>query len=359
MPLTILLFVLVGALVLGVALFYGLQQYLVYDQNGVTLQLPGMGSGENTTDSASASAQASSAPAPVQVEIIYEDPDFSDISLVVGEDLSSTKALFVAYKDVVDSVALATKISGAKSQGCDGLILEMKPQSGQLAWGSMVEIAVGYGTSGTQDYTQTIETIHDQGLTAVAQISCCADTLLATRNWTVALQTADGAPYADSDGVYWLDPYNHTVRTYLIDLMNDLAAMGFDEIILADLYHPVSDAGFSYTVTLQTEPKPTVAVCQLARKLAEAMEGSGVRVSALISADSLRNDRAAATGQDLDVFWRLFDRLYCPSDANTASSDLEKAASYLAGSASNRFVPVCTYSAPEGFDSWVLKIPDS
>ena len=41
-PLTILLFVLAGLFIGAVVMFYALQQYIVYDQSGVTLQLPFM-----------------------------------------------------------------------------------------------------------------------------------------------------------------------------------------------------------------------------------------------------------------------------------------------------------------------------
>jgi len=356
-PLTIFLFVIAGVLVLAVGLFYGLQQYLVYDQNGVTLQLPFSGQRE-TEEQAVATAQQTAAPDDVQVDVVYENPDFSNIDLTVGENLSSIKAFFVDYQDVVSSTALASKTSIAQAQGCNSLILEMKPQSGQLAWNSTADTAVAYGTAGTEDFTDTIASLHEKGFSVAAQISCCADTLLATRNWTIALQDSAGAPYADSSGVYWLDPYNHAVRDYLIDLMKELVSMGFDEIILADLYHPISDSGFKYTVTLQTDPNPVTAICQLGRKLAEAMDSSDVILSALISDSSLQNDLSTSTGQDLSIFWRLFDRLYCPTDTDNASSDLEKASAFLSdGSATNRFVPVCTYHTPSGFDSWVLEIP--
>ena len=355
-PLTIFLFVVAGVLVLAVVLFYGLQQYLVYDQNGVTLQLPFSGQSK-TEEQAVATAQQTAASDDVQVDVVYENPDFSDIDLTVGENLSSIKGFFVDYQDVVNSTALASKASIAQSQGCNSIILEMKPQSGQLAWNSTTDTAVGYGTAGTVDFTDTVASLHQQGFSVAAQISCCADTLLATRNWTIALQDSSGAPYADSSGVHWLDPYNHAVRDYLIGLMKELVSMGFDEIILSDLCHPINDSGFKYTVSLQTDPSPVTAICQLGRKLAEAMDSSDVTLSVLISESSLQNDLSASTGQDLSIFWRLFDRLYCSADTDNASSDLEKASSFLSdGSAANRFVPVCTH-APSGFDSWVLEIP--
>ncbi len=353
-PLAIFLFVLCAVLIGGIVLFYALQQYLVYDQNGVSLQLPFMQRSAAEQEQEDTSGAAGADYALTDVEVVYEDPDFSDVDLGGWEELSATQALFVPYSDAADAEKLDDAVEKAADSDYTGLVLELKNESGQLAWASLSETAAGYGASGTLDYTETVAAIHEKGMTAAAQISCCADALLATRNSPVALKTPTGSPYQDADGVYWLDPYNRTVRSYLADLMAELAEMGFDEIVLADLYHPVSEEALTYSVTIQTSPDPVTAVCQMGRRLAESMSGTGVAVSALIDADSMRNGLSAQTGQDLGIFWRLFARLYCPSDAASASSDIEYATENMTrGDASVRLALVCPY-VPENVGSYVI-----
>lgn len=361
-PLTIGLFVLAFLLIGAVALFYILQQFLVYDQTGVRLQLPFMAS---ETVEEPEEAEPTPAFEPVAVQVVYEDPDFSDLDLGGWEDLAPTKARFIGFSDAADEMKLSAAIASLGSE-YTGVVLELKGRDGQLAWTSDCDMAVAYGTAGLMDYTETVAALHEQGLTAAAQISCLADELLGTRNWPVALRTASGSTYTDGDGTYWLDPYNRTVRDYIADLMAELAAMGFDEILLADLYHPVSgnaelgedgellSTGFQYSVTVQTTPDPVNAVCQMARRLAESMEGAEVTVSARIDEDSLLAGNGARTGQDLSIFWRIFARLYCPCESWNAMTDLESAAETLnGGDIAVRFAPVCGY-APEGFDSYVI-----
>lgn len=353
-PLTICLSILTFLLVVCIALFYILQQYLVYDQTGVTLQLPFM-TDETADQTEAAELEVSPTFEPIAVQVVYEDPDFSQVDLGGWEELTATQTLFVPFEDAVDAVKVATAVTTAQEQGLTGLVLELKTSEGKLAWASTSQTAVDYGTAGLMDYTETIASLHEKGLTAAAQISCCADELLATRNWTVTLQTLSGSAYQDSDGIYWLDPYNRTLRTYIADLMDELAAMGFDEIILADLYHPISEEGFQYSTSLQTEANPVTAVCQMGRRLVEAMEGTGVTVSVLLDQDSLENGSGSLTGQDIDIFWRLFARLYCPTSASSAATDLELAAETMTqGDAAVRFVPVCA-TAPDGFSSYCLK----
>ena len=243
-PLTIILSILCVLIVGGVALFYGLQQYLVYDQNGVSLQLPFMG-GAATAPAESGDTASAEIFEPVQVEVVYEDPDFSDINLGGWENLTATQALFVPYDDVIREQELSEVLESVSSSDYTGFVLELKSESGQLAWPSGSELAVNYGTTGLMDYTETVAAIHEKNMTAAAQISCCADSAMATRNWPLAIQSAPGVPYQDSDKNYWLDPYNRAVRNYLADLMQELAAMGFDEIILSNLCHPVSDSAFT------------------------------------------------------------------------------------------------------------------
>ena len=353
-PLTIFLFVLAGLFIGAVVLFYTLQQYIVYDQNGVTLQLPFM-----QTEAPLLSEEEEEAPVPafepIAVQVIYEEPDYSDIDMGGWQDLSPTQARFIPFSDASSDTKLAAALSNAQSNGYSGVVLELKDRSGRLAWASGSELAAAYGTGGTMDYTDTIEALHEQDMTCAAQICCFADELMATRNWPATLQQTSGTPYRDGNGVYWLDPYNRTVRGYLIELVQELSAMGFDEIILADLYHPVSDAPFLYSVTLLTEPNPVTAVCQTGRRITEELKGSGTPISVLISADSLRNGRAEQTGQDLSVFWRLFARVYCPTDYWTAASDRDLAVESLNdGDPSVRFVPV-SETPPEDMESYVVK----
>ena len=362
-PLMIGLFILALLIIGAIVLFYVLQQFLVYDQTGVRLQLPFMA--EETVEEP---AEEAPTPAfePVEVQVVYEDPDFTDLDLGGWESLQPTAAKFIPYDDAADEQKLNAALAGV-SGDYTGVVLELKSRAGQLAWTSDCDMAVAYGTAGVMDYRETVEALHEKGLTAAAQISCLADELLSTRNWPVALRTPAGDPYCDSDGVYWLDPYNRTVRSYIADLMAELAAMGFDEIILADLYHPVSGSaevddngdpvgtGFLYSVTIQTTADPVNAVCQMARRLAESLEGTDVTVSALIDESSLLAGDGARTGQDLGVFWRIFARLYCPcGESWNAMTDLETAAETLnAGDITVRFVPVCEY-APEDFSSYLI-----
>ena len=354
-PLIILLFTVAFLFIAAVGLFYGLQQFIVYDQNGVTLQFSKTETETETTETESLYHKPDVSG--LNVQLVFLDPDFSDVNLVDTEEYGKLRAVWIPAETTLSSVKLAAALVTVDADSCNTVVLEMKSSGGQLAWSSNATLAVNYGTTGYTDFSEIVAQLHEKGLRAAAAISCCADTLMGMRNWPIALLTPLGAPYTDADGVYWLDPYNRSVREYLIEMMTELAQLGFDEIILTNLSHPVSEEGFVYSTTLRTEPNPTAAIGQLAVKCAEAMAEYDVAVSACLNQSSLREGLAEQTGQDVDLFWRCFDRLYCFSDSDNADGDLSLATAF--GGETLRFVPVCADAAPEGFPSYALYLTSS
>lgn len=353
LPLLILLFALAFLLLGTVLAFYGLQQFIVYDETGVSLQFsrPADEGGEENPVVIPLGPDLSG----MVVNIVYRDPDFSGVSFPVGENTEARQAGYIHYAETQDPETLAERLAALRQEKYEAIVFEMKTEAGYLAWASQSATAYSYGLSGTEDFTEILAELKEAGIHTTARISVCADDLLAVRNWPIALRTPAGTPYVDENGHYWLDPYNRATRVYIIELMEELVAMGFDEILLDDLCHPMNEEGFGYSVPLHIEPNPQAAVGQLAVKLAEAMEGKDVELSVCVDDYSLRQSLEASSGQDLELFWRIFDRIYCPSDAERAASERDIALG--SGGTAERFVPICAYQSPENFSSYVLFSP--
>lgn len=125
-----------------------------------------------------------------------------------------------------------------------GLVLEMKDESGKLAWMSGVATASSNAANSTWDPTAYLSELKAQGWTITAEICCAVDTLLASANPDVALRDRTGAPYVDESGG-WVDLWNRDVRTYIEELCTDLMAMGVDEIILSRVEHPFAEVMYT------------------------------------------------------------------------------------------------------------------
>ena len=347
---------LAALILLTVVLFFGLQKYIVFEHDGVRVALPGAAAGED-------GPLPNDETAPEQVNAVLEitDPDYSAVPAAAGEGLADMAAVFVPAQDVSMS-GVGRYMSVMSSYGANALVLEVKPVSGQLVWASSSPTAAAYSLNGTLDLEAMVAALRQQDeddeLYLVAQLSCCIDGLLAERCPSAALRFATGAAYADSEGA-WLDPYSATVSAYLSELCSELAEMGFDELLLKSLSLPITEEAIGFSVELSSTPTPEAAVCGLAVELTNALEAYAIPVSAILDTTSLRSGLADKSGQNLELFGKVFDRLCSATDSAWLSGvDRDSIDQYLTlGSLETRYVPIMNY-VPEGFTSCIVRVPD-
>lgn len=347
---------LAALILLTVVLFFGLQKYIVFEHDGVRVALPGAAAGED-------GPLPNDETAPEQVNAVLEitDPDYSAVPAAAGEGLANMAAVFVPAQDVSMS-GVGRYMSVMSSYGANALVLEVKPVSGQLVWASSSPTAAAYSLNGTLDLEAMVAALRQQDeddeLYLVAQLSCCIDGLLAERCPSAALRFATGAAYADSEGA-WLDPYSATVSAYLSELCSELAEMGFDELLLKSLSLPITEEAIGFSVELSSTPTPEAAVCGLAVELTNALEAYDIPVSAILDTTSLRSGLADKSGQNLELFGKVFDRLCSATDSAWLSGvDRDSIDQYLSlGSLETRYVPIMNY-VPEGFTSCIVRVPD-
>ena len=62
----------------------------------------------------------------------------------------------------------------------------------------------------------------------------------------------------------------------------------------------------------------------------------------------------SVTGQNAEVFFKVFDRVYCSTETDSAAGTVSAAERYVElGDINMRLVPMCSGTAPET-TSWVL-----
>ena len=293
--------------------------------------------------------------------------NYSRITARAGRKAKPMRAIYIAAQDVNRENLL--KRAEQLNSG-NALVLEMKPRSGYLLWVSDTELARAYSMSVQNELTANMGGMlqeiraygaeQDKDIWLAAQISCCVDGLLATRTTGFALRTENGSDYVDETG-YWLDPYNADLRRYLIDLINELYDIGFDEVILADVCHPVPDTKdgqapqFLYTREMSAAPSPINAICGFALYVANEMEDrqDGKLLSIYLDTPRSLVRYDEGTGQNGVLFFKLYDRIYYRTDRYTYTynyNDIEN--SVTIGSPHDRFVPVVINYLPDN-SSWV------
>jgi hypothetical protein len=338
---------------LTLVLFYGMQKYAVITKDGVNVELPILKTEKTTVDSQGHEVRVFDR---VDTEIVYDPPDYSYIKATAGKDTPELRAIFVPAENLNRE---KLQEYSARLKAGNALVLEMKPRSGILMWESQSPVAMNYGLSTPNEQTAEMPTLiselKEDDVYLVAQISCCIDELFASRSTNVTLRRADnGGNYMDESGT-WLDPYNLTVRSYVIDMVRELYALGFDEVVLADIAHPTfsEPVELVYTRELSQSPSTVTAVCGFAINVARELHDREGKLSiycdskpALVKADD--------NGQDARLFMKLYDRVFLRTDKYAYPYNVEDIKGNIEiGSVHNRLVPVVENYLPEN-SSWVL-----
>lgn len=231
----ILRFIAIALAVVVVLVLIGLwfgQEYIVYTDDGLRLELPPFlqslrqerpeenpdpGSIHYTeTPDASADSSASSAP----------------------EEPPARPARSVAYELPVSDVtggSAAAKLS--QLEDAQALVLEMKGRSGALAWYSEHKTALRSEVSGPQAASDALKQWNAGEVYTVARVCCFRDDAAPYHNNAMALRRGQ-YNWRDELGLRWLSPAQEDAQAYLAALCGELAALGFDEIVLENFTFP-------------------------------------------------------------------------------------------------------------------------
>ena len=133
--------IVVGALavllLLIVVLFFGLQKYIVFGHDGISVVLPGSQAADSQEDGAAVGMEAELEQ--VSAAISITEPDYSDVSARAGEGLSDFIGIYVPAEDVSLS-GVGRYVDVMSNYNANALVLEVKPVSGQLVWSSIESI---------------------------------------------------------------------------------------------------------------------------------------------------------------------------------------------------------------------------
>ena len=353
--------ILLGLLSVVVVLFYGMQKYAVITKDAVRIVPPIL---ENMVVDESGEIVERAPLETTTAEIVYDVPDYSEVEARTGSGLEPLRAIFVKademYPEKLEEYAARLVVGNA-------LVLEMKPRSGALKWDSKTWSATAFSLAGDplsgemQGILARIKQGEEggkKGVYLVAQISVCRDELYGSRSTTVTLRNDAGFNYMDEDGI-WLDAYSLELRNYIVGLVRELYAMGFDEVVLADVAHPVLPEGTTvqYCRRMSTPASATNAVCGFALSVADELKDRDGKLSIYVDSQTALVGHDSENGQDGMLFFKLFDRVYFETDRyayNFNLADLQ--GKPIVGSLSERFVPVVYNYLPDNPEkiSWVL-----
>ncbi len=342
---SLLLFLLILAFMAGMWVFYDMQKYIVYEKDGLRLDLSG--GGIAVDEGGDSGEEDILAPPVTDAQIVVELPDFSDMKSMVRSDLGDIQALHVSGENMsAQNLAYYPSLLAESQVKYNCLVLHMKGIDGNLGYFSTIDMTNSYGVNGTESLKETLAALKEYNIWLVAEISCLADSAMAVRNAPLSLKNATGGVLSDDMGC-WLDPYNSSVRGYIVDLMAEMKDMGFDEVLLTNVRLP-ADTVIQYSQPMTAMPDAVSAVSSMSRHLREQADEIGIYLSAELDGKALRENKGADIGQDAEFFFKVFDRVYVQSDMDYYTTDTGIAMEIAGNDTSRVVTTVEGFNLPSG-----------
>ncbi|MCR5041227.1 MAG: putative glycoside hydrolase [Clostridia bacterium] len=151
------------------------------------------------------------------------------------------RACFIGMEEICASPVSAAK--KAVELGANAVMTDLKTPDGRLYYRSNASAAASSNAWGDapRNAADAARLLRESGVSPVARISCLRDSLGSAYISGGAILAFGGGVYTDAEGFGWLDPYSYKVRSYIAVLVREIAAMGFEKIILSDFRLPAAE----------------------------------------------------------------------------------------------------------------------
>lgn len=127
----------------------------------------------------------------------------------------------------------------------NSMVIDVKNDEGKITWKMDLESAsaIGACTPYIPDMEKLMGDIKEHQIYTIARIVCFKDPYLAEGRPELALKKEDGTAVMDANGMAWVNPYKEEVWEYLVNVAEEAAEAGFDEIQFDYVRFPIgSDA---------------------------------------------------------------------------------------------------------------------
>lgn len=116
-------------------------------------------------------------------------------------------------------------------QGLNTIELDVKDENGDVGFPAAVPLARKVGSAKNYyDPEQAVAKIHAAGLYLIGRVVTFEDPVLSAGSPSLAIRRADGSRWLNSAGLGWTNPYDKRVWKYNVDIAEQAAKLGFDEI---------------------------------------------------------------------------------------------------------------------------------
>lgn len=295
--------IVLAVIIAAAALFLLAQRYMVYDMDGTYhFEMPW-----SHRDSGGAARTGLRLRQRQDLEIVIETPTPAQIA---------EKELHAQELDVSVLAGGMTRAIDALPGNINGVAIRLKTADGDLLYPSALPAAIeAKAVAGSSIARGEIEELIDSDYYAIARLGALHDSRFSFAHMTDAavqqIRYKDYIWYAP-DSTFYLAPEKELTREYLSGIAAEVAALGFDELLLDDFAYPT----VGRLENIKTDDRGMTqqeALTLLAGNLREAVSESGAKLSLVMDEKTVLAGGNTTSGQDLASLANVFDRIYVPT----------------------------------------------
>lgn len=161
------------------------------------------------------------------------------------------------------------------------VVIDIKDDDGRITYAMTGELIDRFGTARSfiPDIEKFIRTMKEHDVYLIARVVTFKDPLLVRTKPELGLHLSDGSVYKDYKGLGWLNPTEQEVLDYYVEIAQNIADIGFDEINFDYVRFP-TEGKISELVYGDGEMTKIEAVSAAVKYMCEKIKPMGIFVSA-------------------------------------------------------------------------------
>ena len=296
--LLVLFFVAAVLLAFGFSL---LQPYIVYSADGVKINLPFL------------SKDLPDDPIPSPELVIETPPPAPTPTPTTLERMQMVQS----YHPLLTVEQLAESLDNLPPPNGDGgvtaYLLQLKGERGMLAYISAVEKALAMKSSGSDPAVNGMLTrfLDEPSAPSVGVLACFKDQTAGDGDYNFCILSNSGYRWVDDSDVRWISPTKPAVRQYVLDLAQEAADFGFDEILLTYAHYPASGMfGYIKNGADYDQKQLGSVIDGFYQEVSAAFALRDCLISVFVCDEFLENPQEFRSGQTAASMLANFDRIW-------------------------------------------------
>ncbi|MDA3901196.1 MAG: family 10 glycosylhydrolase [Spirochaetes bacterium] len=164
------------------------------------------------------------------------------------------RTVYFSNRSISSEKMIHNLLTEYKTAGINAIVFDVKDVPGYLSYKSSIPDVIKFDAHkhrGVDEITKLIRLLKENDIYVIARISCFRDIHVTKLKPEWAIQSADGSIWNQGKGEIWLDPTNKEVQDYIIQIADEVASFGVDEIQFDYIRFPTDgdrdDARFTYS----------------------------------------------------------------------------------------------------------------